>query len=44
MNVLNFILWFFIGVTNLFVVDEVSKVSYALIWVCLLLNFLTKII
>ena len=42
MKTVEFILWTFIGLVNLFIVKDISALSYALIWVVLLLKIISQ--
>lgn len=44
LDIVLIILWVISGVYDLVVVDNISKISYAVIWICLILTILTRLI
>ena len=42
--VLNFIAWFVVGIINLFYVKEISRTSYCLIWIILMLYLVLNVV
>ena len=44
LDIVLIILWVISGVYELVVADSISKISYAVIWICLILTILTRLI
>ena len=42
MKTVEFIVWTFVGLVNLFTVKDISRLSYALMWVELLLKIILQ--
>ena len=40
----NFVVWLIVGIINLVSVNEISKISYGIVWIYLLINLLMEIL
>ena len=43
-NIVNLIIWIFVGLNNLIFFKEIDKVSYSLMWIVLIVNLLGNLI